>query len=289
MVTAFIETEFFGEKTVACLKHIRKENPKLRITVFAVTALKPDDASRYLWWGRIVLYPCGKPLNRVVRKPQVFEQLPLKTAKCYAFCETCEITNRVIEQVQYIRQQMKIIFDGYDSISERTMGGIWGYNRLPGIPPYLTVQEIEARRYAAREKERKEIAVCLGISVRTVDNHLSSIRQKFRKYNMVGILKIAVSPGILSPEELTSNNFEYPAYPPGGSYPLRADSMVTVLSCKQAADRLRLSAAEIKNLALSGKIPSVFYDGKVRFIEREIEEWREKYTDNGRNLPLREV
>jgi excisionase family DNA binding protein len=65
--------------------------------------------------------------------------------------------------------------------------------------------------------------------------------------------------------------------------------MVTVLSCKQAADRLHLSVPEIRNLALSGKIPSVFYGGKVRFIETEIEEWREKYADNGRNLPLREA
>jgi excisionase family DNA binding protein len=65
--------------------------------------------------------------------------------------------------------------------------------------------------------------------------------------------------------------------------------MVTVLSCKQAADRLHLSIPEVKNLALSGKIPSVFYGGKIRFVETEIEEWREKYADDGRNLPLREA
>jgi DNA-binding CsgD family transcriptional regulator len=108
---------------------------------------------------------------------------------------------------------MKIIFDGYDSISERTLAGVWEYNRVSGIPPYLTVQEVEVCRYAAREKERKEIAFCLGISVRTVDNHLSSIRQKFRRQGMVGILKIAVSLGILSPEELTCSNIEHQAFP----------------------------------------------------------------------------
>jgi DNA-binding CsgD family transcriptional regulator len=108
---------------------------------------------------------------------------------------------------------MKIIFDGYDNISERTLAGVWEYSRLPGIPPHLTVQEVEVCRYAAREKERKEISACLGISVRTVDNHLSSIRQKFGKYNMVGILKIAVSLGILSLDELACNNVEYPAFP----------------------------------------------------------------------------
>jgi DNA-binding NarL/FixJ family response regulator len=170
MVMAFIETEFFGEKTIACLKRIRKGNPKLRIIVFAVTALKPDDASRYLWWG-------------------------------------ADSFISLRETPEYIRQQMETILDGYDSISERTLAGVWEYNRLPGIPPHLTVQEVEVCRYAVREKERKEIAFCLGISVRTVDNHLSSIRRKFRKYNMVGILKIAVSLGILPPEELTCNNF----------------------------------------------------------------------------------
>ncbi|MDR2661824.1 MAG: helix-turn-helix domain-containing protein [Treponema sp.] len=64
--------------------------------------------------------------------------------------------------------------------------------------------------------------------------------------------------------------------------------MVTVLNCKQAADRLHLSVPEIRNLALSGKISSVFYGGKVRFIEREIEEWREKCTCDGDNPMLQQ-
>jgi excisionase family DNA binding protein len=62
--------------------------------------------------------------------------------------------------------------------------------------------------------------------------------------------------------------------------------MVTVLSFKQAADRLRLSVPEIRNLSLSGKIPSVFYGGKIRFIETEIEEWRENCTCDGGNSLL---
>jgi excisionase family DNA binding protein len=65
--------------------------------------------------------------------------------------------------------------------------------------------------------------------------------------------------------------------------------MVTVLRFKQVADRLHLSVPEIRNLALSGKIPSMFYGGKDRFIETEIEEWREKYAGEGRNLPLQKV
>jgi excisionase family DNA binding protein len=62
--------------------------------------------------------------------------------------------------------------------------------------------------------------------------------------------------------------------------------MVKVLSCKQAAARLGLSVPEVKNLALSGRIPFVFYGGKVRFVEAEIEEWRERCTGDGGNSAL---
>jgi DNA-binding CsgD family transcriptional regulator len=108
---------------------------------------------------------------------------------------------------------MKSVFDSYDRMSEKALNREREYNRLSGIPPHLTVQEVEVCRYAAREKERKEIAVCLGVSVKTVDNHLLSIRRKFRKCNMVGILRVAVSMGIISPEELACRDFNYPALP----------------------------------------------------------------------------
>jgi DNA-binding NtrC family response regulator len=45
---AFIETDFFGEKTRARLERIRKENPRLRVILFSVTALGREDTSRYL-------------------------------------------------------------------------------------------------------------------------------------------------------------------------------------------------------------------------------------------------
>jgi hypothetical protein len=38
---------------------------------------------------------------RVVQKLQFLNNFRLKTAKCRAFCKTCSITNRVIEQVLY--------------------------------------------------------------------------------------------------------------------------------------------------------------------------------------------
>jgi hypothetical protein len=42
MAMAFIETDFFGKKTVACLERIRKENPRLRVILFAVTTLERE-------------------------------------------------------------------------------------------------------------------------------------------------------------------------------------------------------------------------------------------------------
>lgn len=109
---------------------------------------------------------------------------------------------------------MKNIFDGYDSVSEKTLREVRERNRKLGIPPHLTPQEVEVCRLVVREKGRKEIAGCLGISVKTVDNHLCSVRKKFGKRNRVGILRVAVSIGILSPEELGDDSFDYSALPP---------------------------------------------------------------------------
>jgi DNA-binding CsgD family transcriptional regulator len=55
---------------------------------------------------------------------------------------------------------------------------------------------------AADEKPAKEIGALLKISRKTVDNDLRTIRQKFGKKKMVGILKLAVSKGILPVEVL---------------------------------------------------------------------------------------
>jgi hypothetical protein len=82
MAMAFIETDFFGEKTIARLERIRKGNPRLRVILFAVTALKPDDTSRYLWRG----------------------------ADGFISLRECS---------ELVRGQMKSIFDGYDRISEK--------------------------------------------------------------------------------------------------------------------------------------------------------------------------
>jgi DNA-binding CsgD family transcriptional regulator len=76
------------------------------------------------------------------------------------------------------------------------------YSRISEIPPYLTGRECEIVRLIAREKEAKEMASLLKISKRTVDNHLHNIREKFGVKKDAGILKLAVSRGILPVEEL---------------------------------------------------------------------------------------
>jgi DNA-binding NarL/FixJ family response regulator len=128
-VLAFIEAGFFGEKAAGCLTRIRKENPKLRVVLFSVSAWLSEDVKCYLWWG------------------------------ADSFISLRENPERV-------RYQMKTVFDGYERMSERVLNREREHNRLSGIPPHLTVQEVAVCRYAAREKERREIAACLGVSER---------------------------------------------------------------------------------------------------------------------------
>jgi DNA-binding CsgD family transcriptional regulator len=67
----------------------------------------------------------------------------------------------------------------------------------------LTHREIEIVRCLAQEKTKKEISSDLGMSISTVNNHVKNIYRKFGIYNSVGVLKLAVSFGILPIEELT--------------------------------------------------------------------------------------
>jgi DNA-binding NarL/FixJ family response regulator len=176
MAMAFIEVDFFGERAIGCLERIHKENSRLRVVLFSVASLQREDKHRYLWRG-------ADSFISLREKPDL------------------------------VQRKMKKIFDGYDSVSEKTLREARERNRRAGIPPHLTAQEVEVCRFVAKEKGRKEIADCLSISVKTVDNHLCSVRKKFGKRNRVGILRVAVSIGILSPEELGDDSFDYSALP----------------------------------------------------------------------------
>jgi DNA-binding NarL/FixJ family response regulator len=118
MVMVFIEVGFFGEKTIACLERIRKEHPRLRVVLFSISDRTGDETNRYLWRGT-----------------------------------DCFISLR--NKSELVREQIKNIFDGYDSMSERILNKTREYNRLSGIPPHLTVQEVAVCRSQGRKSVRR--------------------------------------------------------------------------------------------------------------------------------------
>jgi DNA-binding NarL/FixJ family response regulator len=170
MVMAFIEIGFFGEAMIGCLDRLRKLRPQLRIVLFTVSGIPPHEAARYMYWSGGYFISLRDRLER-------------------------------------IEGQFKALFEGKKQIQEDILLGIRDYDRLPTIPPHLTHQEIEIVRCMAWEKTVKETAYCLKVSVRTVNNHLGNIYRKFGIHNMVGVLKLAVTQGILPVDELLSYRF----------------------------------------------------------------------------------
>jgi DNA-binding NarL/FixJ family response regulator len=171
MAVAFIEIGFFGGAIIGWLDRLCKQHPQLRIVLFTVSEKIPEDMARYLYWSK------GSFIS--------FRDEP-----------------------EEIQEQLEAVFDGKKHIPEYLLQGMRDYDLLPDIEPYLTYQEIEIVRYVAREKTVGEIARFLKISVHTVQNHLRNIRDKFGIRNMVGILKLAVTQGILPEKELRSYRFK---------------------------------------------------------------------------------
>jgi len=170
MEMAFIEIDFFGEAMIGCLERLRKLRPQLRIVLFTISSISPDEAAHYVYWS-------GGGFISLRDRPERIEG------------------------------RLKALFEGKKQIQEDILLGIRDYDRLPAIPPHLTHQEIEIVRCMAQEKTVKETAYCLKVSVKTVYNHLGNIYRKFGIHNMVGILKLAVTQGILPVEELRSYRF----------------------------------------------------------------------------------
>ena len=164
-VMAFVEDVFFGERTIGRLDYFRKQYPKLRLIVFSASHLPLDAATRYVCWS-MGSYLSLRDSDREIR----------------------EAVEAIFEKRQAIPSYLK------DSIDE--------YSRLPNAEPYLTCREIEIVRCAVEGKTAKETASVLMLSQRTVQNHISHIYEKFGIRNMVGVLKLAVSKGILPIDEL---------------------------------------------------------------------------------------
>jgi DNA-binding NarL/FixJ family response regulator len=161
----FVETVFFGEAVIGNLDFLSKQYPSLRFVFFTVSDFPSDAAGRYLCWG-------GD-----------------------SFISLRDTENRILKR-------LKIIFEGKYLVPQNVQKEIAEYSRISEIPPHLTGRECEIVRLIAREKEAKEMASLLKISKRTVDNHLHNIRKKFGVKKDAGILKLAVSRGILPVEEL---------------------------------------------------------------------------------------
>ena len=171
MAMAFIEVGFFGEAMIGSLDRLRKLRPQLQVVLFTVSDIPLEDLSRYLYWG--------------------------------GGCSFISLRDRPEEVEEHLRG----IFRGGKWAPEEMLREMRDYGQLPTVEPHLTYREIEVVRCAAREQKRKEIAYNLKVSEDTVKNHLGNIRLKFGVHNMVGILKLAVTQGILPERELRSCRF----------------------------------------------------------------------------------
>jgi len=163
-VMAFVEDIFFGEKTVGMLDNIRKQYPKLKLALFSASVLSLDVAARYLYWS-------------------MGSYISLRDSE------------------REIRDAVEAIFGKRQAVPSYLRGCLDEYGRLPDKKPHLTHREVEIVRCAGEGKTGKETASVLMLSRRTVQNHISNIYQKFGIRNMVGVLKLAVSKGILPVEE----------------------------------------------------------------------------------------
>jgi DNA-binding CsgD family transcriptional regulator len=101
-----------------------------------------------------------------------------------------------------IRESVEAVFGRRQAVPSYLKDSLNEYGCLPEKEPYLTHREIEIVRCAVEGRTAKETASVLMLSQRTVQNHISNIYRKFGIRNMVGILKLAVSKGILPVEEL---------------------------------------------------------------------------------------
>jgi len=169
-VMVFVEDIFFGEKTIGKLDYYRKLNPKLQFVLFSASQLPLNVAASYLRWSNGAKVPSSYFSLRDREK------------------EIKEALDTIFNKRQFIPSYLRESFDYYDQLSD--------------IEPHLTHREIEIIRYLLAEKKRKEIASILVLSESTVRHHVSNIYDKFGIRNMIGVLKLAVSKGILSTDEL---------------------------------------------------------------------------------------
>jgi DNA-binding CsgD family transcriptional regulator len=165
MAIAFIEVDFFGEEIIAQLSYLRKLYSGLQIVLFSVSDVQPEDSGRYVWWG-------GGSFVCLRDTPD------------------------------QIREQIKNIIKGLNSVSADTLDGIREYNLLSAKPPHFTPREIEIIRCTAKGKTITETAAILGIDTDTVRNYRAMMFKKCGVNNMVGLVKAGFTVGILMIKDL---------------------------------------------------------------------------------------
>ena len=165
MGMAFIEVDFLMDEIVGQLISLRKRYPTLQVILFSVSDTQPEYSGRYMTWG------------------------------CDSFISLRDPPNQV-------REQIKVIFKGYNTLSADVLFGIRDYNRQSFRPPHFTPREIEIIRCVGQEKTIEETARMLGIKDSTVANNLNTLYRKCGVNNRVGLLKAGFTAGILYSSDL---------------------------------------------------------------------------------------
>ncbi len=71
--------------------------------------------------------------------------------------------------------------------------------RQENLPGGLTAREMEILKYISEDLKNKDIASKLGISVRTVQAHRTSLMQKLGAHDRTQLVKYAIREGLISP------------------------------------------------------------------------------------------
>jgi len=166
MARTFIETDFFGEETIGDLDSLRKFYPELQVILFSISDTPLEDSGRFMWWG-------GDSFISLRSEPSL------------------------------IQEQIKAILDGKNTVYEDVLDGIRAYNRHSIRPPHFAPREIEIIRCIAQEKTIKETAKILALSDHTVTNYLCKMYRKCGVNNMVGLVKVGFSVGILMMKDIS--------------------------------------------------------------------------------------
>jgi DNA-binding NarL/FixJ family response regulator len=164
----FIEIDFYGDDMLCEMNCIRKLFPSLQVILFTTSDMQPEYCGFYASWASDSFISLRKEPN-------------------------------------YIKKQVKAIFDGYNTITEDVLSYICENYRQEVMPPHFTAQESEIVRLIGKEKTRKEIAKILDISENTVRNHVASMFEKCEVNNIVGLVKAGFTAGVITMGDMRIN------------------------------------------------------------------------------------